>query len=125
MTAITVSYGVFVVDLLMPAQVWRMRLPSSLVSRISYGTQQRSAALPGSGLSLTQSQIPSFSRSSTPLTLVRFKCMLQDTGYPMEVYMQDPPAADEAKDVDWSKLKERWVGWATESARKTCHIGTS
>lgn len=45
--------------------------------------------------------------------LVRFRCMLQDTGYPPEVYMP-PFAADEEplSTSSWSRLKERWVGWA-------------
>lgn len=43
---------------------------------------------------------------------MRFRCLLQDTGYPAEVYLPEDPE-DKAK-VDWSKLKERWVGWATE-----------
>jgi hypothetical protein len=50
--------------------------------------------------------------------------MLQDTGYPLEVYM--PPlennesmelqAGDDlyGNSVDWSRLKERWVGWGVQ-----------
>ena len=41
--------------------------------------------------------------------------MLQDTGYPMEVYMDgDIPASGSNMDV--GNLKERWVGWAVEYA---------
>ncbi|BEJ15155.1 hypothetical protein CspHIS471_0409220 [Cutaneotrichosporon sp. HIS471] len=53
--------------------------------------------------------IPAFSNNSRPLTLVRFRALLQDTGYPAEVYL--PPDADAN---DWSQLRERWVGWAVE-----------
>ncbi|OCF77653.1 hypothetical protein I204_01650 [Kwoniella mangroviensis CBS 8886] len=35
-----------------------------------------------------------------------------DTGYPMEVYL--PGDVDTEGDVDWSELKERWVGWGVE-----------
>ncbi|WWD03996.1 hypothetical protein V865_002058 [Kwoniella europaea PYCC6329] len=37
----------------------------------------------------------------------------QDTGYPMEVYLPDD--VDTEGDVDWNKLKERWVGWGVET----------
>ncbi|TXT04340.1 hypothetical protein VHUM_04107 [Vanrija humicola] len=57
-------------------------------------------------------QIPSFSPTSRPLSVVRFRCLLQDTGYPAEVYLPDEAPAGEQ--VDWSKLRERWVGWAVE-----------
>ncbi|GMK57101.1 hypothetical protein CspeluHIS016_0309410 [Cutaneotrichosporon spelunceum] len=53
--------------------------------------------------------IPAFNKDSRPLTLVRFRALLQDTGYPAEVYL--PPDADGS---DWSQLRERWVGWAVE-----------
>ncbi|KAJ9121232.1 hypothetical protein QFC24_004907 [Naganishia onofrii] len=63
---------------------------------------------------------PVYDPQTTPqLSVCRFRCMLQDTGYPLEVYL--PPAADadddqdvEATETDWSRLKERWVGWAVE-----------
>ncbi|KIR34261.1 hypothetical protein I352_03498 [Cryptococcus deuterogattii MMRL2647] len=58
------------------------------------------------------SSIRPYSRSSTPLSLVSFKCLLQDTGYPMEVYL--PGTIETSGNVDWSKLKERWVGWGVE-----------
>ncbi|KAJ9120939.1 hypothetical protein QFC22_002875 [Naganishia vaughanmartiniae] len=69
---------------------------------------------------------PVYDPHTTPqLSVCRFRCMLQDTGYPLEVYL--PPAAgadigdveeenvevDEGN-MDWSRLKERWVGWAVE-----------
>lgn len=73
-------------------------------------------------------QIPFYNPASTrPLTVCRFRCMLQDTGYALEVYM--PPAATTSTgtteqnglpqdslrgQVDWGKLKERWVGWGVE-----------
>jgi hypothetical protein len=57
-------------------------------------------------------QIPTFSRTSRPLDLVRFRCLLQDTGYPAEVYL--PEEQEDNGKVDWSKLKERWVGWGVE-----------
>ncbi len=45
--------------------------------------------------------------------------MLQDTGYPLEVYM--PAFANEGDadntredEIDWSKLQERWVGWGVQ-----------
>ncbi|KAL1405122.1 hypothetical protein Q8F55_008745 [Vanrija albida] len=57
-------------------------------------------------------EIPAFSPSSRPLSVVRFRCLLQDTGYPAEVYLPDEAPAGEQ--VDWSKLRERWVGWAVE-----------
>ncbi|KLT39560.1 hypothetical protein CC85DRAFT_185820 [Cutaneotrichosporon oleaginosum] len=53
--------------------------------------------------------IPPFSKESRPLSVVRFRALLQDTGYPAEVYL--PPGADAS---DWSQLRERWVGWAVE-----------
>ncbi|ORX39374.1 hypothetical protein BD324DRAFT_649450 [Kockovaella imperatae] len=53
-----------------------------------------------------EGDISPFSPGSSSLSLVRFDCMLQDVGYPMEVY-------SEGSD-DWSDLKERWVGWAVE-----------
>jgi hypothetical protein len=39
--------------------------------------------------------------------------MLQDTGYPMEVYLPGEQP-QEGQEVDWSKLRERWVGWGVE-----------
>lgn len=71
-------------------------------------------------------QIPYYRPGITaPLTVCRFRCMLQDTGYPLEVYM--PPAESDGLEggdsgannpygnsVDWSRLKERWVGWGVE-----------
>lgn len=58
-------------------------------------------------------QIAAYSEASEQLSMVSFRCMLQDTGYPMEVYM---PASEGGADgaVDMSKLRERWVGWAVE-----------
>ncbi|OWZ65211.1 hypothetical protein AYX15_03273 [Cryptococcus neoformans] len=58
------------------------------------------------------SSIRPYSKSSTPLSIVSFKCLLQDTGYPMEVYL--PGNVQTSDNVDWSKLKERWVGWGVE-----------
>ncbi|WVQ77462.1 hypothetical protein IAR50_007148 [Cryptococcus sp. DSM 104548] len=58
------------------------------------------------------SSISPYSRSSAPLSVVSFKCLLQDTGYPMEVYL--PGNMEMSSDVDWSKLKERWVGWGVQ-----------
>lgn len=51
--------------------------------------------------------------------------MLQDTGYPLEVYLPPAQAGDAEEDIaeengenmDWSRLKERWVGWAVEYVR--------
>ncbi|KAK4689588.1 hypothetical protein P7C73_g502, partial [Tremellales sp. Uapishka_1] len=62
------------------------------------------------------STIPPYSRSSKPLSIVSFRCLLQDTGYPMEVYLPASIPAPETDDapVDWSKLQERWVGWGVE-----------
>jgi L-alanine-DL-glutamate epimerase-like enolase superfamily enzyme len=61
----------------------------------------------------TEDQIPAYSESSKQLSIVSFRCMLQDTGYPPEVYL---PATENAQDgaIDMSQLKERWVGWAVE-----------
>lgn len=63
-------------------------------------------------------QIPVFSSTSSPLSLVRFRCLLQDTGYPAEVYLPGDDAeeaeASSSSQVDWGKLQERWVGWAVE-----------
>jgi hypothetical protein len=39
--------------------------------------------------------------------------MLQDTGYPMEVYMPTSEGSTSGE-MDLSKLKERWIGWAVE-----------
>lgn len=62
---------------------------------------------------LTSFQVAQYSEESEQLSLVSFKCMLQDTGYPMEVYM--PASAGGAEGaVDMSRLRERWVGWAVE-----------
>ncbi|KAL7424602.1 hypothetical protein Q5752_000286 [Cryptotrichosporon argae] len=58
------------------------------------------------------SAVPAYSAASAPLTLVRFRCLLQDTGYPAEVYL--PAGEDETGETDWAKLKERWVGWGVE-----------
>nr|XP_019043990.1 hypothetical protein I302_07270 [Kwoniella bestiolae CBS 10118]OCF22920.1 hypothetical protein I302_07270 [Kwoniella bestiolae CBS 10118] len=57
-------------------------------------------------------QIPQLSKATRPLSLVSFRCLLQDTGYPMEVYLPGDGVSE--SDVDWSKLKERWVGWGVE-----------
>lgn len=42
--------------------------------------------------------------------------MLQDTGYPLEVYLPPAEGAAASPDapMDWSRLKERWVGWGVE-----------
>jgi hypothetical protein len=48
-----------------------------------------------------------YSKRSAPLSIVSFRCFLQDTGYPMEVYMP-------TDDMDMSKLQERWVGWGVQ-----------
>ncbi|WVN87548.1 uncharacterized protein L203_102731 [Cryptococcus depauperatus CBS 7841] len=58
------------------------------------------------------SSIEPFSQSSSPLSVVSFQCLLQDTGYPMEVYL--PGEFQPGRNIDWSKLKERWVGWGVE-----------
>ncbi|WVQ84570.1 hypothetical protein IAT38_006724 [Cryptococcus sp. DSM 104549] len=58
------------------------------------------------------SSIPPLSKSSAPLSVVRFRCLLQDTGYPMEVYL--PGDVEVTENIDWNKLKERWVGWGVE-----------
>jgi hypothetical protein len=58
-------------------------------------------------------QIPAYHESSEPLSLVSFRCMLQDTGYPMEVYMPTSEGSTSGE-MDLSKLKERWIGWAVE-----------
>jgi hypothetical protein len=58
-------------------------------------------------------KVPAYDHDSKPLSLVSFRCMLQDTGYPMEVYLpgQQP---QHGQKVDWSQLRERWVGWGVE-----------
>ncbi|KAJ9111092.1 hypothetical protein QFC19_001290 [Naganishia cerealis] len=61
-------------------------------------------------------------RNTPQLSVCRFRCMLQDTGYPLEVYLPPAQAGDAEEDsaggngenMDWSRLKERWVGWAVE-----------
>ena len=62
-------------------------------------------------------QIPRYSYRSTDLSLVTFRCLLQDTGYPLEVYLpgddQPHPTGPSSK-TDWSKLRERWIGWGVE-----------
>nr|XP_031861640.1 uncharacterized protein CI109_002870 [Kwoniella shandongensis]KAA5528712.1 hypothetical protein CI109_002870 [Kwoniella shandongensis] len=58
------------------------------------------------------SSIPPYSKASAPLSLVSFHCLLQDTGYPLEVYL--PGGIEASEIVDWAKLKERWVGWGVE-----------
>jgi hypothetical protein len=58
-------------------------------------------------------QIPAYHESSEPLSIVSFRCMLQDTGYPMEVYMPTSEGSTSGE-MDLSKLKERWIGWAVE-----------
>jgi hypothetical protein len=41
--------------------------------------------------------------------------MLQDTGYPMEVYLPGGlQGMTPDGGMDMSKLKERWIGWAVE-----------
>jgi hypothetical protein len=41
--------------------------------------------------------------------------MLQDTGYPMEVYMPGGSGSTNYDEgMDMSKLRERWIGWAVE-----------
>lgn len=42
--------------------------------------------------------------------------MLQDTGYPLEVYLPPGDNEEENEDgaTDWTRLKERWVGWGVE-----------
>lgn len=39
--------------------------------------------------------------------------MLQDTGYPTEVYLPATEGQTEGA-IDMSQLRERWVGWAVE-----------
>ena len=60
----------------------------------------------------SHSQVPLYGHTSSQLSLVRFQCLLQDTGYPMEVYL--PPGAEGEGEAEWGNLQERWVGWATE-----------
>ncbi|WWC72147.1 uncharacterized protein I206_106107 [Kwoniella pini CBS 10737] len=59
-------------------------------------------------------------KSTEPLELVSFRCLLQDTGYPMEVYL---PGEHPEGEVDWSKLKERWVGWGVEIPGEQSWVG--
>lgn len=40
--------------------------------------------------------------------------MLQDTGYPMEVYLPGNRDQDWDRAMDRSHLKERWMGWGVE-----------
>lgn len=60
-------------------------------------------------------KVPAYTESSEQLSIVSFRCMLQDTGYPPEVYL---PANENATSqdgaIDMSQLRERWVGWAVE-----------
>lgn len=55
-------------------------------------------------ISQLEGDVPPLTRQSPHLSLVSFRCFMQDTGYPMEVYSVD------------GTLQERWVGWATECA---------
>ncbi|WWD19758.1 hypothetical protein CI109_104222 [Kwoniella shandongensis] len=59
-----------------------------------------------------KAQLADPSSASAPLSLVSFHCLLQDTGYPLEVYL--PGGIEASEIVDWAKLKERWVGWGVE-----------
>ena len=49
--------------------------------------------------------------------MVAFRCILQDTGYPFEMYCPSPVDHPKAYEVTSDRLKERWVGWGTEYAR--------
>ena len=59
-----------------------------------------------------------FSRSSKPLSTIRFRAMLQDTGYAMELYLPSDVGSSSVTPMDMGNLRERWVGWAIESASR-------
>lgn len=64
-------------------------------------------------LPLDALQVTPYSSGSAPLSLVSFQCMLQDTGYPMEVFMPDSATLIDGS-LDINQLAERWVGWGVE-----------
>jgi hypothetical protein len=93
---------------------------SEIVSRIELGSSNTPLIV------IRSSQFPDYDPVTTqPLSICRFRCLLQDTGYPLEVYL--PPGEgledeQEDHDIDWSRLKERWVGWGIEYVtRATIH----
>jgi len=45
---------------------------------------------------------------------VAFRCLLQDTGYPPEVYIPGDIEALSGSEIERTQLKERWVGWGVE-----------
>lgn len=45
--------------------------------------------------------------------------MLQDTGYPTEVYLP-PGSSSSPAGPDYNDLRERWVGWAVEYVGSDC-----
>jgi hypothetical protein len=85
---------------------------SEIVSRIELGSSNTPLIV------IRSSQFPDYDPVTTqPLSICRFRCLLQDTGYPLEVYLPPGDGLDveqEDNDIDWSRLKERWVGWGIE-----------
>ncbi|ORY33378.1 hypothetical protein BCR39DRAFT_519587 [Naematelia encephala] len=71
-----------------------------LHSRISAQLQDEDAILP-------------YSHDSRQMALVSFRCMLQDTGYPTEVYLPGD-ANSGSPETDWTRLRERVTAWAVE-----------
>ncbi|WVR09548.1 hypothetical protein IAU60_006617 [Kwoniella sp. DSM 27419] len=100
-------------------------LPVDEIVRIAYEEHDHSDAPPADGLATLAAcvsgilsgddPIPPFSASSSGLSVVSFSCLLQDTGFPMEVYLTPVSGQSKAdEELDWSKLRERWVGWGVE-----------
>ncbi|KAL7413860.1 hypothetical protein BDY24DRAFT_370138 [Mrakia frigida] len=69
--------------------------------------------------STTSSSIPSLTSSSKANSLVSFRCMLQDTTYPTEIFLpllegeeEEEAVEEEGAEIDYSKLRERGVVFA-------------
>ncbi|EIW71942.1 hypothetical protein TREMEDRAFT_66633 [Tremella mesenterica DSM 1558] len=59
-------------------------------------------------------RIPPLSPRATPLSVVSFNCLLQDTGYPLEVFLPGGVTQSTEVDLDPTLLKERWIGWGVQ-----------
>ena len=88
------------------ADFWTFLSADLLLSLLSQYSLATSSSL---------SSIPALTSSSRANTLVRFRCLLQDTTAGPEIFLphsQGQLPVQEGQDIDYSKLRERQVAFA-------------